>query len=118
MYNLVPAVGEINNRRSNYSFAQIPGNKNQFGKCDVKIINRKIEPLDNVKGNIAKIYFYMDKSYQNRGIISAKNRRLFKTWDKQDPVDDWECERCKKIARIQGNSNSIVKKACIRSKKW
>lgn len=118
MYNLVPAVGEINNRRSNYSFAMVPSKNKQFGKCDVKISNRKIEPPDEVKGDVARIYFYMDKAYPNRGIVSSKNKRLFQTWDKQDPVDDWECERCKKIERIQGNSNSFVKNKCIRAKKW
>ncbi len=33
MYNLVPAVGEINGLRSNYSFGIIPGEKREFGSC-------------------------------------------------------------------------------------
>jgi len=118
MYNLVPAVGEINSLRSNYSFAIVPVKEKQFGKCDVKISNRKIEPPDEVKGDIARIYFYMDNAYPNRGIVSTKNKRLFQAWDKKDPVDNWECERSKRIERIQGNSNQYVKRACINAKKW
>ena len=44
MYNLVPAVGEINGLRSNYSFAIIHGEKREFGTCDMEIENGKAEP--------------------------------------------------------------------------
>ena len=113
LYNLVPSVGEINALRSNYSFAMIPGEKREFGKCDMEIENRKAEPKPDIRSNIARTYFYMDNAYPGHGIISKKNLKLFKTWDKQDPVDDWECERCKRIERIQGNENSFVKRECM-----
>ena len=44
MYNLVPAVGEINGLRSNYSFGMISGEKREFGSCDMEIESRKAEP--------------------------------------------------------------------------
>ncbi len=115
MYNLVPAVGEINSLRSNYSFGIIPGEKREFGECDMEIENRKAEPPPHVRGDIARIYFYMDWAYPGHGIISKKNQRLFKAWDKEDPVDAWECERCKRIEQIQGNENPFVKKTCVNS---
>jgi deoxyribonuclease-1 len=62
MYNLVPAVGEINALRSNYSFGIIPGERREFGECDMEIKNRKAEPPPNVRGDIARIYFYMVNS--------------------------------------------------------
>ena len=42
MYNLYPAIGEVNGRRSNYSMAIIEGEKREFGRCDVEIKNKKI----------------------------------------------------------------------------
>jgi deoxyribonuclease I len=90
MYNLVPAVGEINGLRSNYSFAMIPGEKRAFGKCDMEIESRKAEPPPGKRGDIARAYFYMDWAYPGHGVISKKNRKLFKAWDKADPVDAWE----------------------------
>ena len=63
MYNLVPAIGEINGLRSNYSFAMIPGEKRVFGKCDMEIENKKAEPPPDKRGNIARTYFYMDWAY-------------------------------------------------------
>ena len=50
MYNLYPAVGEINGLRSNYSMAMIPGNQYRFGECRTKIEDRKIEPRPEVRG--------------------------------------------------------------------
>jgi deoxyribonuclease-1 len=112
LYNLVPAVGEINGLRSNYSFSIIAGEKRQFGACDMEIEDRKAEPQPEIRGDIARIYKYMDWAYPGRGVVSNKNRRLFDAWDRQDPVDAWECERAGRIERIQGNVNPFVKPQC------
>ena len=109
MYNLYPAVGEINGLRSNYSFAMIPGEPRQFGACDMEIENRKAEPPSHIRGDIARTYFYMNWAYPGRGIISRKNRKLFEAWDKGDPIDNWERERAKRIRSIQGNINPFIK---------
>jgi len=55
---------------------------------------------------------YMDSVYPDRGIISKKNRKLFESWNQSDPVDEWECERSKRIERIQGNRNEVVRGKC------
>ena len=39
-------------------------------------------------------------------------------WDKQDPVDEWECERGKRVEQIQGNENPFGKKACVEKEMW
>lgn len=96
-YNLVPAIGEINGNRSNYSMAMIPGEPRSYGACDVEIEGRKIEPRPAIRGDIARIYIYMDAAFPGHGVISHKNRKLFEAWDKIDPVDDWECEKAKMI---------------------
>ena len=80
----------------------------------MEISDRKAEPPENIRGDIARIYFYMDESYP--GIISGKNRKLFETWDKQDPVDSWECEREKRIQEVQGNGNRFVGEVCPSAK--
>ena len=55
---------------------------------------------------------YMDASYPNRGIISDKNKKLFDAWDKMFPVSEFECERAKRIEKIQGNVNDVLKSRC------
>ena len=54
----------------------------------------------------------MDSVYPGRGIISKKNRKLFDAWNQSDPVDEWECERAKRIEKIQGNRNDVVMRSC------
>ena len=112
MFNLYPAIGEVNGRRSNYSMAIIEGEKREFGKCDVEIKSRKVEPREEIRGEIARTYLYMDSVYPGRGIISKKNRKLFDAWNKSDLVDEWECERAKRIEKIQGNRNDVVMGYC------
>jgi deoxyribonuclease-1 len=46
---------------------------------------------ENVRGNIARIYKYMEAEYPGHGIISRKNHKLFEAWNKHDKVDSWEC---------------------------
>ena len=109
MYNLYPAVGEINGLRSNYSFSMIPGEPRRFGSCDMEIENRKAEPPKHIRGDIARTYFYMNWAYPGHGIISKKNKKLFDAWDKADPIDAWERERAKRIRKIQWNENPFIK---------
>jgi deoxyribonuclease-1 len=96
--------------------AMIPGANYRFGECRTKIEDRKIEPRPEVRGEIARTYFYMERAYPGHGIISGKNEKLFQAWDKADPVDEWECERASRIAKIQGNINLVVAQACGRLK--
>jgi deoxyribonuclease-1 len=118
LYNLFPSVGSINATRSNFSMANITDSKaNTFGNCQVKIARRKVEPPNSVKGDIARIYMYMDSAYPGRGVISKKNRKLFEAWDKLDPVSSEECDRVLKIEQIQGNGNPFVTPKCLEQKK-
>lgn len=112
MYNLVPAIGEINSVRSDFSYGEIPGEKREFGKCDFEIDNGIAEPADSIKGDIARIYMYMNSAYPGLGIINEKNRAMFEKWNLSDPPDEKECRKGLEIEKIQGNQNSVLKKAC------
>jgi deoxyribonuclease I len=116
LYNLFPEVGEVNQMRSNYSMAEIGtigGLAGQtFGGCKARIYQSKFEPMPFAKGTVARTYSYMEWAYPGRGIISAKNRKLFEAWDRQYPVEQWECERYRKILSIQKNENPFLQERC------
>ena len=118
MFNLYPAIGEINGLRSNYRYDMIAGENREFGPCDFEIEGRVAEPPEQVRGDIARTYQYMDTSYPGHGIIGKANKKLYQAWGNQDPVDEWECERCRRIEAIQGNENIIVKDACKKAGLW
>jgi len=109
LHNLYPAVGEVNGDRSNYKFGMISGEKRDYGKCDFEVDKdaKRAEPPKDVKGNIARTYFYMSATYNFP--IAKQQRQLFEAWNKSDPVDDWERERNKRIEKIQGNKNPYIK---------
>ena len=90
----------------------IEGEEREFGKCDVEIKRRRVEPREEVRGEIARTYMYMDSVYPGKGITSKKNRSMFEEWNRSDPVDEWECERARKIEKIQGNRNEVVMGNC------
>jgi deoxyribonuclease-1 len=116
LYNLYPAIGELNRFRSNYPFTIIPNEERKFGKCDFEIKNKMVEPKEDIRGDIARTYFYMNWAYPKMVILSEKDIKLFTEWGKSDPVDSWECERAQHIQRIQGNVNIFVAKQCKKDK--
>ncbi len=112
LYNLVPEIGELNADRRNYRFGIIEGESRAYGACDFEIEDRIVEPRPEIRGDIARVYFYMNAAYPGRGIIGNKAQKLFEAWDKEDPVDEVECRRAAKIERVQGNANEFVKQPC------
>ena len=46
--------------------------------------------------------------------MSRNTRQLMDVWGMIFPTSDWECQRAKRIADIQGNVNPIVSDACSR----
>ncbi len=112
MYNLMPAIGEVNGDRNNYPYGIIPGEKRVYGACDMEIEHKKAEPPPDIRGDIARVYFYMDDAYPGLGIVNADNREMLKKWDKDDPVDWAECLRAAMVEKYQKNRNEIVYKRC------
>ena len=55
----------VNADRSNFNFTMLSNAKPQHGQCPVKIdfSARAAEPRDAIKGQIARIYFYMHDRY-------------------------------------------------------
>jgi deoxyribonuclease-1 len=108
LHNLQPAVGAINGARSNFRMGLIEGENREYGECDFELDleSELAEPAPNVRGDIARTYFYMEHMY---GVaLSEGQRRLFLHWHQQDPVDDWERQRNIRIKGIQGNLNSFI----------
>tara|TARA_B110000090_G_scaffold50423_1_gene57636 strand:+ start:296 stop:1030 length:735 start_codon:yes stop_codon:yes gene_type:complete len=111
MFNLYPVIGAVNALRSNYNFTMLPTIKSDFGSCSMKIDNRKAEPPEISRGQIARTYLYMDNTYK-RYNMSKSQRQLMDAWDKMYPVNTWECQRAKKISNLQKSKNNIVLSRC------
>ncbi|MFO1392121.1 MAG: endonuclease [Agitococcus sp.] len=108
LHNLFPAIGEVNGDRSNFNWGMVEGNKREYGACSIEIDEsiRRAEPPNNVKGDVARVMFYMEDTYGFR--LSDQDRKLFTVWSKQDPPDAWEKERNQRIAAIEGKENRFI----------
>lgn len=108
MHNLAPSIGEVNADRSNYNFSVLPTAPKQHGACDFKVDfkDRAAEPRDEVKGQVARAYFYMFDRYDLQ--MSRQQEQLLMAWDRQFPVSAWELERDRRISPLMGHSNPFV----------
>lgn len=108
LFNLYPAIGEVNGDRSNFNYGMVNGVAPQYGQCKTRVDfdQRTAEPRDEVKGLVARTTFYMFDRYKLS--MSRQQQQLLMAWDKQFPVSSWEKERDRRIAAIMGHSNPFV----------
>jgi deoxyribonuclease-1 len=112
LVNLVPASGEPNADRSNFRFGMIEGESRAYGQCDFEVSwsLRRAEPAPSVRGDIARIYFYMRDRYGVK--ISRQQTQLFDAWNRLDPVNQEETIRNERIQAEQGQGNCYVSGDC------
>lgn len=108
LFNLKPAIGEVNGDRANFAFAELPGVRAQHGACPILIdFKRKLaEPRAEIRGDIARIYFYMADKYTLQ--LDNAQQQLFLRWHQADPVDDRELQLHQRIAQQMGQPNYFV----------
>ena len=108
LHNLTPAVGELNGDRSNLPYGMVDGEPRLYGACNFEIGGkpRVTEPPDNVRGDAARIWFYMSDTYKIK--LTDAQRAMFEDWSRADPPDDWERLRDTRIESAQGNKNPFV----------
>jgi deoxyribonuclease-1 len=107
--NLVPAVGEVNGDRSNFSYsAWTRQPTSMYGACqtivDFKL--RRVQPREEVRGRAARITLYMYQTYDLQ--LSRQDKQLMCAWSKTYGVDEWEKKRDQRIVRWQGTGNRLV----------
>jgi len=108
MHNLVPAIGEVNGNRSNYRYGANMPSIGQYGQCNVQVDfkAKRAYVKDDIKGDIARIYFYMSDQYNVH--LSKQERKMMEAWNKSDPVSSWEIEKNKRVEKLQGNKNKYI----------
>ena len=113
IFNLVPSIGAVNGLRSNYSFVNSVPKEFELCKDGLRVNKRKATPPDRVKGNIARIYMYMNERYPGRGIIGKKKKTMFQEWNLSDPIDRNECQIYLKKKKIQLEIIPMMEKVCV-----
>lgn len=130
LHNLAPAVGELNGDRSNHPYGMlVPFDEpaetatpdailkhRRYGQCNFEVAapeggdGRLTEPMPDVRGDVARVWFYMSRAYDFP--MSQSLFDMLLDWHVSDPVgaggDTWEMTRDVSIEKIQGNRNPYV----------
>lgn len=136
--HVLPTDGYINNQRSNNVLANVNPSRisgqskngySKWGQCGVSGYSGTVfEPNDDIKGDMARIYFYVVTRYEsnctkwasnataNAVFTSSSSYQPFKDWyykmlvewAQNDPVDELEIARNNAVHREQGNRNPFV----------
>jgi deoxyribonuclease-1 len=108
IHNLYPSRRDINQARGSFPFAMVRGEQRHFGQCDFELDRKRrvVEPRTSVRGDIARAMFYMYDQYEIR--IHARQAKLLKQWNRQDPPDGFEIKRNEVIEKLQGNRNRFI----------
>lgn len=133
-YHVVPSDGYVNNRRGNYPFGEVKSITYQSANGYSKLGPSKtpgytgtvFEPNDEIKGDIARNYFYMVTCYEDRisnwnggtaSTVFAGNKypgltnwtlQMMQRWAKADPVDEVERARNEAVSSFQHNRNPFI----------
>ena len=112
LFNLEPAVGEINGDRSNFRYSMIEGEERVYGACDAEVDfkQRVFEPMPTIRGDIARTYLYFILEYGMK--VSKKQKQLYDAWNKLDPVSPQECKIHALKAKEMKKENPFVAERC------
>ncbi len=128
-HHLLPTDGYVNGRRSNWPYGEVGSatwtskNGSKLGSSKLNGYNGTVfEPINEFKGDIARIYFYFATRYQsqitgfNYAMYDGSTFKVFAEpflsmllrWHQQDPVSQKEIDRNKAVYTYQGNRNPYI----------
>ena len=128
IHHVLPSDGYVNNRRSAYPHGIVTGSPTYTSNDGCKLgsggsdLGTVFEPMDNYKGDIARIYFYFVTCYQDKmssnsftafdksthPSIKTKYLNIYLQWAKDDPVSEKEIIRNQAAYVGQGNRNPFI----------
>ena len=127
--HVVPTDGYVNNRRSNFPLAEVASatytsnnGYSKLGSCKTEGYSGTVfEPNDEIKGDMARMYFYMVTCYESQApgwghnvFSNEKNGftswyiNMLMRWAAQDPIDEREVARNNAVYATQQNRNPFV----------
>ena len=139
IHHVVPSDGSVNGRRSNFPFGEVvnaswtSSNGSKVGKNTSEGFTGTVfEPIDEFKGDIARMLFYFATRYENEvtsdswdthdaspnNPLNGTNSQVYEDWyikllyewHTNDPVSEREIVRNNEAYKFQGNRNPFIDK--------
>ncbi len=120
LHHIRPSDSGVNSTRGNKLYGEVTGGKAVSGAAYTGNAlggysgNPYFEPVDEVKGDIARICLYVYARYHTEYSKCSQITTVFESvdvlldWCQLDPVDTWEMGRNEVVAKIQGNRNVFI----------
>ncbi len=133
---ITPTDGKVNGMRSNYPHGKVGSSASYTSSNGSKLGQASntgyaagysgivFEPIDEFKGDIARMYFYFATRYQNEittwgvsyamfngttnQVFTDTFKNILLTWNQMDPVSAFEITRNNAIYARQGNRNPFI----------
>ena len=117
LHHIRPSEAKTNSTRGNKKYGDVSGGSTATGNLSGDVGGTSssgfFEPLDNVKGDVARICLYVyvrwgsDWGADNINKVFQSVDVLLE-WCALDPVDTWEMGRNEVVESIQGNRNVFI----------
>ena len=119
LHHIRPSDAGVNSSRGNKPYGYSNGGKEKYGTDPAvgylggTYNSTYFEPLDNVKGDVARICLYVyvrwGADWGATNITSVfQSVDVLLEWCEMDPVDTWEMGRNEVVQDIQGNRNVFI----------
>ena len=120
LHHIRPTDKSVNGKRGNEKYGIPTNGQPVTGTVTVQNMvgghsdNQYFEPLDNVKGDVARICLYVWARYGGELSKCSAITNVFQSvdvlleWHEMDPVDTWEMGRNEVVYAIQGNRNVFI----------
>ncbi len=120
MHHIRPSDAGVNSSRGNKKYGDSGSNPSEKYGTDPAVgvlggtyNSNYFEPLDNVKGDVARICLYVYVRWNSDWGASSitdvfQSVDVLLEWCEMDPVDTWEMGRNEVVGAIQGNRNVFI----------
>ena len=120
LHHIRPSDAGVNGTRGNKKYGEVGSGATQkygtnpaVGVLGGTYDSTYFEPLDNVKGDVARICLYMyvrwNSNWGAENITDVfQSVDVLLKWCEEDPVDTWEMGRNEVVQSIQGNRNVFI----------
>ena len=117
LHHIRPSENRTNSNRGNLKYGNVNGGSTSTGNLSGLVggnYSGYFEPLDNVKGDVARICLYVYVRYGTEYSQCSNILNVFQSvdvlleWCALDPVDTWEMGRNEVVGAIQGNRNVFI----------
>ena len=119
LHHIRPSDATVNSTRGNKKYGNVTNGTNEYGSNPAtgylggSYNSTYFEPLNNVKGDVARIVLYMWVRWGSTwGCDSVtevfQSVDVLLEWIELDPVDTWEMGRKEVVQAIQGNRNVFI----------